>query len=670
MAYRPIESYGVIGDMHTVALVSTAGSIDWFCPQRFDAPSVFARLLDDSIGGACDLAPDCDDFTSKQLYWPGTNVLVTRFFDQRGSAEIADFMPVGQHTSAGRRIIRRLTGVRGSIRMRLRCAPAFDYARARHTAERDELGVRFTSSQRRLRLIANVDLDIREADDDRTTGPHAEAAFELREGDEMVIELRDDSPTEYDCPGVRSSGERVERNDAPHDSNDDRDAPDERGSRFRSDDDRHERSTDTDVDTADAAAPAADADRLFHDTVGYWRRWLAQCTYQGRWRETVHRSALALKLLTYQPTGAIIAAPTCSLPEHPGGERNWDYRYTWVRDAAFCMYALLRLGFADESRDYMRFLERHCDTSHSATGPLQIMYGIDGRATLDEQRLDHLEGYRGSSPVRIGNDAYKQLQLDIYGELLDAAYLFNKWGEPVSYEVWTRLARYVDWVCDNWRREDEGVWEVRGGARHFTYSKLMCWVAVDRGIRLAAKRSFPADRERWYSCRDEIYEAIQRDGFDDELGAFTQAFGSDTLDASTLVMPLVFFASPTDPRFLGTLDRILRSPDDGGLVSNSLVYRYNADRAPDGLEGQEGAFNICTFWLVEALTRAGTFDPDRLEHARLAFERMLSFSNHLGLFAEQTGALGQALGNYPQAFTHLALISAAFNLDRQLGPGA
>jgi len=400
--------------------------------------------------------------------------------------------------------------------------------------------------------------------------------------------------------------------------------------------------------------------------VDYWHRWLAQCTYTGRWREMVYRSALCLKLLTFEPTGAIVAAPTCSLPEAIGGERNWDYRYTWIRDAAFTVYALMRIGFTEEAGRFMAWVEQRAHEPNP-DGSLQIMYGIDGRHELPEEALEHLEGYRGSRPVRVGNGAYNQLQLDIYGELFDSVYLYNKYGAPISYDFWTHLRRLADYVCEHWQQPDEGIWEVRGGRRHFVYSKLMCWVALDRALRLADKRSFPADRARWLSARDEIYEEIMARGWSEELQAFVQSYDSDTLDASTLLMPLVFFVAPNDPRMLATLDAIDRPPEQGGLVANSLVYRYDVAKSPDGLDGEEGTFNICTFWLVEALTRAGRTDQGRLDEARLVFERMLTYANHLGLYAEETGPRGEALGNFPQAFSHLALISAAFNLDRALG---
>jgi GH15 family glucan-1,4-alpha-glucosidase len=368
----------------------------------------------------------------------------------------------------------------------------------------------------------------------------------------------------------------------------------------------------------------------------------------------------------FQPTGAIVAAPTTSLPETLGGERNWDYRYTWIRDAAFTVYALLRIGFTEEASQFMHWIEKRCHEMEE-DGSLNIMYGIDGRHDLREEILAHLEGYRGSSPVRIGNGAYGQLQLDVYGELMDSVYLFNKYGTPISYDLWRYLRRLTNWVCDNWSRQDEGIWEVRSGRQHFVYSRLMCWVAIDRALRLAEKRSFPADRDRWLAVRDEIYEEIQAKGWSADRKAFIQYYGSESLDAGLLMMPLVFFMSPTDPRIVQTLEAILRPPGERGLVSDGLVYRYNAEEVPDGLRGVEGTFNMCTFWLVEALTRLGRSEPARLDEARLMFERMLGYGNHLGLYAEQTGPRGEALGNFPQAFTHLALISAAYNLDRTLG---
>ncbi len=608
MPYQPIENYGIIGDMHTTALVGMDGSIDWFCFPFFDSPSVFAAILDDKKGGRFKIAPIPDEITYKQFYWPDTNVLITRFLSPEGVAEIMDYMPVGR---AGRRfgshqLVRRVNVVRGAMPFRVECYPAFNYARTPHETEVYPEGFCFNTPSLSLALTSRIPL--------RKEGNGAVAEFTLQEGETAAFVLRENEPGTQ-CGAMISEEE---------------------------------------------------AEEQFKQTVQFWRDWIGKCTYTGRWREMVHRSALVLKLLTFEPSGAIVAAPTCSLPEEVGGGRNWDYRYTWIRDAAFTLYGLLRIGFTEEAGQFMNWLGAVCHNLNP-DAPLQIMYGIDGRHTLTEETLDHLEGYKGSGPVRVGNGAYDQLQLDIYGELMDSVYLYNKYGTPISYDLWTRLRYLVNWVCDNWQRKDEGIWEVRGGQQHFVYSKVMCWVAIDRALRLADKRSFPADRERWLNVRDKIYEEVMARGWSAERRAFVQHYGSNSLDAANLTMPLVFFLSPTDPRMLRTLKAINESPDKGGLVSNSLVYRYNVKEYADGLEGEEGTFNICTFWLVEAMTRAGRTDRAMLDEARLVFEKMLGYANRLGLYAEETGYRGEALGNYPQAFTHLSLISAAFNLDRALG---
>jgi GH15 family glucan-1,4-alpha-glucosidase len=603
--YAPIGDYGLIGNMRTAALVGMDGSIDWLCLPDFDSPSVFAALLDDAKGGRFRIAPADEVTARKQFYWPDTNVLITRFFTRDGIGQLTDYMPVGLprgHAGEGS-LVREVSVPRGSVRFRMECGPAFDYARAEHEAVETEGGVEFRSSSLRLRLQGRAPLELKDGT--------AWTEFRLREGESTVFALQHA---------------------------------------------RHE------------LPPAAgEPFPLFHTTVAYWHRWLAKCTYAGRWREMVQRSALTLKLLTSEETGAIVAAPTCSLPEAIGGVRNWDYRYVWIRDAAFTLYGLMRIGFTEEATRFMKWIEERCHEEKSSGPPLQVAYGIDGRQNLPEITLDHLEGYRGSRPVRIGNLAQEQFQLDIYGELMDAVYLYNKYGTPISYELWTHLRGIVDWLCDNWTREDAGIWEVRGPHRHFVYSKLMCWVALDRGLRLAEKRSLPCAYERWRRARDEIYETLMAKGWSAEASTFTQAFGTEALDAANLIMPLVLFLSPADPRLLGTLDATLRRPSEGGLVSSGLVLRYDLARTEDGLPGREGTFNICTFWLIEALTRAGREHPRYLAQARLLFEQMLGYANHLGLYSEQTGEHGEALGNYPQALTHLSLISAAYNLDRALG---
>ena len=609
MPYQPIEDYGIIGNMHTVALVGMNGSIDWFCCPNFDSPSVFAAILDDKKGGYFKIGPagDNDDITYKQIYWPETNVLVTRFLSPDGVGEVIDFMPVGEHHAHHNRneLIRRVNVVRGTMSFRMECFPAFNYARNSHEILLNESGAMLASENINLQLSTTLPL--------AKTGSGLTCDFTLEEGQTTTFAI-DDIGNNIGEPNPLTEEE---------------------------------------------------SEQLFQDTVAYWRRWLSQCNYKGRWREIVERSALVLKLLTYDPTGAIVAAPTCSLPEDLGGVRNWDYRYTWIRDAAFTLYALLRIGFTEEATNFMKWIEARAGELNP-DGSLQIMYGIDGRHELTEETLWHLDGYKGSSPVRIGNGAHGQLQLDIYGELMDSVYIYNRHGEPISYDFWTHLRRLTNWVVDNWRREDEGIWEVRGGRKHFVYSKLMCWVAVDRALRLADARSFPADRAKWELVRDEIYEDIMQHGWSETRQAFVQSYGSNSLDASNLIMPLVFFMAPADPRMLKTLEAINQSPEQGGLVSNSLVYRYNLESSPDGLMGYEGSFNICTFWLVEAMTRAGWHNPAALDQARLIFEKMLGYANHLGLYAEETGHSGEGLGNFPQAFTHLALISAAYNLDRYI----
>ncbi|MFJ5773961.1 glycoside hydrolase family 15 protein [Streptomyces sp. NPDC093094] len=596
--YLPISEHGLIGDLRSVALVGTDGTIDWYCCSEFDAPSVFASILDADRGGRFELAA-IGPARTKQFYFPDTNVLITRFYTADGVGEVQDFMPVddGPAESDRHRLIRRVVCVRGALPFRVRVAPRFEYGAVPHTLRMAGDMAVFESEKLTLALTATVPLE--------TDGPDARADFKLSEGESVVFALD------------RVGG-----------------AVDPRG------------------------CAATEAERQFTATVAYWRRWLAQSRYRGRWREMVHRSALTLKLLTYAPTGAIVAAATTSLPEQIGGERNWDYRYVWVRDAAFCVYALLRLGFSSEAEAFMKFLDRHVTTCDGGpSGPLQIMYGIDGRSDLTERELPHLEGHRGSAPVRVGNAAAGQLQLDIYGALIDSVYLYDKWARPISSDQWDDVCALVEWVCAHWDQPDEGIWETRGGRKNFLYSRLMCWVAIERAIRIANRRGLPADLNRWRESRDSIYRRIMSRGWSRTRQAFVQHEDGDVLDAAVLMMPLAKFIAPTDPKWLSTLDALTRE-----LVSDSLVYRYDPQASPDGLRGDEGTFSICSFWYVEALVHAG-----RLDEARLAFEKMLTYANHVGLYAEEISSTGEQQGNFPQAFTHLALISAAFNLDRALG---
>ena len=597
MNYQPIENYGIIGDLHTVALVGMDGSIDFLSFPYFDSPTVFAAILDHKKGGRFSICPTLDNVRNKQMYLPDTNVLITRFLSPDGLGEVSDFMPVEMDTPT-HELVRRAKTVRGEVCFQMVFDPKFDYGRATHTIEKKDKSLTFISQgndKTALRLYSSVPLTIVDG------AAHAEFILKAGETATFVMEeVVSGSSTPFSNPEY--------------------------------------------------------AGEAFRETVNYWRSWIGKSNYRGRWQEMVNRSALVLKLLTSQTYGSIVAAPTFGLPEAIGGERNWDYRYSWIRDSAFTLYALIRLGYTGEAEAYMRWIEARCNNLNP-DGSLQIMYGIDGRSRLEEGVLDHFEGYRGSSPVRIGNAAYDQLQLDIYGELMDSVYLYDKYGKPIAHDLWANLMRLINWVCDNWHLPDEGIWEVRGGRKEFLYSRLMCWVALDRGIRLAQRRSFPSPLSKWFEARNAIYNEIFSDFWDPKRKTFIQYKGANNLDASSLIMPLIKFISPTDPRWLSTLDAI-RSE----LVDDALVYRYKiGDSASDGLSGEEGTFCMCSFWYVECLARAG-----HLESARFAFEKMISYSNHLGLYAEELGPSGEHLGNFPQAFTHLALISAAYDLDRRL----
>ena len=603
MTFLPIEEHGIIGNLRSVALVGTDGGIDWCCAPRVDSPSIFASLLDDERGGLFRISPSLADVRTRQMYLPDTNILVTRFLHPDGVGELVDFMPLSVHPDGTRspwRIVRTATAVRGAVPFRVACRPAFDYGRARHVTKPRSDGVLFETSGLALALTSAVPLRIQE--------DGAAAEFRLEAGQKASFVL--EAAGEAGALGAAISGEAVET--------------------------------------------------LFLDTAAFWRGWISRSTYVGRWREMVNRSALVLKLLTYAPTGAMVAAATTSLPERPGGARNWDYRYTWIRDSSFTLFALLRLGFTEEAAAFMRWVEARCQEI-GPDGSLQPVYGVDGRHDLSETVLGHLRGYRGAQPVRIGNDAHGQLQLDIYGELVDAAYLYNKHVAPLAHEMWTNFVTLLDWLGRNWHRPDSGIWEIRGEPRQFVHSKVMCWVAFERAMRIARARGLPAPYEEWRRHRDAIYQETMAKGWDHGAQAFTQFYGGSSLDASLLLMPLVKFVGPMDPRLLATLERIQRE-----LVTDSLVHRYDPRlAAPDGLDGGEGTFSACSFWLVDCLTGARRFDE-----ARLTFEKMLTYANHVGLFAEQIGLSGEALGNFPQAITHLALIGAATNLDRALDGSA
>ncbi|MER6216186.1 glycoside hydrolase family 15 protein [Streptomyces sp. NPDC001674] len=597
--YPPIAEHGLVGDLQTAALVSSKGVVDWFAAPRFDSPSIFASLLDHDGGGYFLLAPEQGEGTWKQLYYPDTAVVVTRFMSPDGVGEIIDYMPVhrGLTASARHTLVRAIRTVRGTVNFTLECRPRFDYARATH----------------RLDLEGNT----------ATFRAPGATAF-----------LQSTFPLERDGRDVRASitlhaGEVA-------------------AAVFT-------------TDAEDAAAPQPpDGDRITEeiwDQIDYWQTWVRTSRYRGRWAEMVYRSAITLKLLTYAPSGAPVAAATMGLPEQVGGERNWDYRFTWVRDGSLSVRALLDLGFVEEATRFTHWLGDRLSAHEGRDGePLQIMYRVDGDPHLSEEILEHFEGYRGSSPVRAGNAAMDQLQLDIYGEALYALSQGRDVAGQADYQGWKALARTLDWLADSWDRPDEGIWETRGGRKDFTYSRVMCWAAFDRGIKIAAEFSRPADTALWTKARDDILEQVMERGWSDKERSLVQHYDSHVLDASLLLVPRVGFLAPRSASWLSTLDAM-----DRVLVSDSLVYRYDPQASPDGLRGSEGTFSLCTFLYVDALARAG-----RLPQARYTFEKMHTYANHVGLFAEEIGPSGEQLGNFPQAFTHLSLIMAATTLNEAL----
>ena len=598
-----IGAHGAIGNLRAMALVSTGGTIDYLCYPYLDSPSVFCGLLDPAKGGAFTIAPD-DGKTwhTRQIYVPDTNVLITRFMDGAAVVEVTDYMPIMKEDGPRSAIVRRVTCVRGEVSMIARCWPRFDYGRdgVPRTVLEDDY-ITFVSNNAcvssPLRLRSDIALKADRAG-------VASAAFNLSEGEmaSFILECGNEKPSRDDNP-----------------------------KRF--------------IETS------------FAETIAYWQSWSAHSSYKGRWREYVMRSALVLKLMTSAEHGSIAAAATFGLPEQPGGARNWDYRFCWIRDAAFATFALMRLGYVKEASRFNDWVADRAD--HSEAGELQILYRLDGGREADETELGHLAGYGNAVPVRIGNGAATQLQLDIYGPLLDSIYLADKHGAAVTYRTWERTSRTLDWVCRNWDQPDAGIWEIRGKEQHFLSSRLMCWVALDRGLRLADKRSLPSEgAPMWRKNRDLIYRDIHENFWDARRGAFVQHKGSKILDASVLLMPLMRFIAPTDPRWLSTQAAVEKE-----LTSDVLVRRYEtgADDNIDGLAGVEGAFTPCCFWLVECLARSGD-----VHRARLHFEKLVSYANDLGIFSEEIGAGGEQLGNTPQALTHLALISAAYTLDTAL----
>jgi GH15 family glucan-1,4-alpha-glucosidase len=547
-----------------------------------------------------------DVFTGKQLYFPDTAVLITRFMTDAGVGEVVDFMPVtGTVMSNRHRLVRMVRCVRGQMTFAVDIAPRFDYGRESHQTHLTEDGLVFQGSagtSMTVNLILEPDDErLAQAQVDAHGDVHAEVTLRAGQMRGLVLET-----------GAAGPVRRIR---------------------------------------------VAEAGRLFDETVDFWESWLGRSTYSGRWREALNRSAITLKLMTYAPSGGLVAAPTAGLPEQIGGERNWDYRYSWVRDASFSVYSLLGMGFKDEAAALGRWLRDRVDEQAGRSGgPLNIMYRIDGSSDLTEEVLEHWEGYRGSAPVRIGNGAADQLQLDIYGEAIDSIYFADQHGLHAGHHGWQRVCDVLDWVTENWDQPEEGIWETRGGRQDFTYGRLMNWVALDRGIRLANSHGRPAPLDRWRAERDAIYNQIMERGWSPTRQAFRQHYDTDVLDASLLRMSSVGFITPTDPMWTSTLKAM-----DGELVTDSLVYRYDPEASPDGLRGSEGTFSLCTFAYVDSLARAG-----QLDKARVTFAKMLTYANHLGLYSEEIALTGEQIGNFPQAFTHLALIDAAITLDRQL----
>ena len=600
MTYKRIDDYGLIGDMHGSALVSSDASIDWCCMPRFDSPALFSRILDSNKGGFYKLAPAMIS-SSTRRYLPNTNVLETSFTTSTGTGVLIDFMPVHRQVviprepleiTESQRVVRILHCTKGRLVFEMDCYPKFDYGT----------------------IVPHASLS------SPTTG--------MAHGGSEAVSVYCSSQLTVANDGFRSRGVIFE------------------GEKIYS-------TVSNQVSFSRRSEPLTptELDEELADTTAFWEDWAAQCTFQGEHREAVLRSALTLKALTYAPSGALVAAPTTSLPEVIGGERNWDYRYTWIRDATFALYALSIIGYTGEARAFKNWLE--WSTSGRARD-LQVMYGLGGERRLTEIKIPELEGYMNSKPVRIGNGAYAQFQLDIYGEIMDSAHIFRKFGGAVDADYWEYLRRVVNFVIDHWREPDEGIWETRGGKQHFVFSKVMCWVAMDRAIKAATDLKLPGDIEAWEKVRDEICNDVMSKGYSQERQAFVQSYGSDNLDAANLMLPLVGFIPATDPMMRSTIKATQKELTN----KQGFVYRYR--KFDDGLHGTEGSFIICTFWLADNLIHLGQIDE-----ARVLLNSLLNCANDLGLLSEQyDSATGNMLGNFPQAFSHLALINTAVQLQK------
>ncbi len=593
--YLPISQYGVIGDCRSAALVGADGSIDWLCLPRFDSPSLLGRVLDCDRGGFWQICPT-GEFAARQRYLDRTNVLSTIFTTGSGRMVVTDFMPadassIGQHASphAHPRIVRIVECLSGSVTACSVFDPRPDYGSG--TLRLHTSSGRWHGDDGRLHYCLQT-----------TSGAvGARMELQLSPGEAVAFGLVTDNAGS--CTSLPW--------------------------------------------TLEAAR------ELLHSTDRFWREWLDSCSYRGVFREPVWRSALALKLMTYAPTGAIVAAPTTSLPEKVGGTRNWDYRYTWLRDASFTLYAFFQLGFHDEAHAFFRWLQS------TGIGSLGIgvsnLYTLDGSGDVPETELTHLAGYRGSKPVRIGNLAADQLQLDVYGEILDAAYVYAKYGGEVDGALWSQLEAIVELAAARWSEPDASIWEPRGGDQHFTYSRFMCWVALDRGLRLAEQWGHPHDSGRWRAIRRQIHLSVTEHAFSQQQQSFTQALGSELLDAAVLRMHQVGFLPPHDPRLRSTSRAIAAQ-----LGTGALLRRYDPAKRLDGIHESEGAFVLCSFWLVDALAHQGD-----IEEAERLFNQLLAFASPLGLYAEECDmGTGELLGNFPQAFSHLALVGAAVNIER------